>query len=200
MQSWSVLERSGKLFFLEMPHIRYYEFATRNFIKFQDFSAVVDKLRDKSISMTKVDEDSAWYDYHNSMINILIYGALSLEAYMNFYAKKYEIPFNNETERLPTLHKWRMYPTIKTGKPLPPEVLKTIKSFFNLRDEFVHPKPTRLEHGKDVPDDHKNASAVLERKDKGELMNELNSVYKAIFKLDKDEDEAQIKTPCYINS
>jgi len=195
MQTWVLLERQGQKYFLEMPHVRYYEFATRNFIKFQEQSKLVDKLLKKTIVMPKEDDKAAWYEYHNSMINVLLYSALSLEAYINYYGTRYDIPFNNDLERLSTLNKFKMYPTIKTRRTIDIEALNVIKKFFKLRDGFVHAKPERLKHGVDSPDESNSASAVIEREDKGKIMCDLNYVYQSIFKIDDDEKKMQVKTP-----
>ncbi|MEJ2445761.1 MAG: hypothetical protein P8Y42_20315, partial [Exilibacterium sp.] len=61
--------------------------------------------------LSKTEAEENWWEYHECMINTLIYGALSLEAYINYYAKRYEIPFSNDLEqKLSTYNKWKMYP------------------------------------------------------------------------------------------
>lgn len=195
MITWIVLEQGGKKYFLEMPHVRYYTFAFRNFARYQEKSQVVAVLRKDKDHLPPVQAENAWWEYHESMINVLVYGALSLEAYINYYAKRYDIPFNTEFEKkLSTLNKWKMYPTFKMNKQIDRSAIDTIKKVFKLRDEFVHPKPERIIQDA-KPYEGKSAAAELEKMDKARLLKDINAVFSAMFNIDTDEAEAHQKQP-----
>ena len=196
MTRWIVIERQGVTYFLEQPHIQYYEFAIRNFIKHQNISQLIDKLRVDKDLLPQKESDDAWFEYHETMVNVLLYGALSLEAYINFYAKMYDIPFNNDFEsNLSTLNKFKIYPTLKLNKTIDGDAIKILKNVFKLRDGFVHPKPERVVKDPKVTYKGKSSGAILEKLDKGQLLVDINSIYGALFKIDKDERVAHTKIP-----
>jgi hypothetical protein len=202
MTRWIVVELQGTKYLLEQPHIQYYEFASRNFIKHQNLFKVVEQLRKNENALPKQEADNAWFEFHETMINVLLYGALSLEAYMNYYAKMYDIPFNNDFEsNLSTLNKWKIYPTLKLKKTIDGGKLKKLKEIFVLRDGFVHPKPERVVKDPSIPYKGKSAGAILEKLDKGQLLADINSIYQDLFKIDQEEQKAHDKAPwlCTLN-
>jgi len=188
MEAFIVIEADGEKQLLEMPHIRYYEFAVRNFKRHQVLSKTINKIRKNIIDLSEEEEKDAWYEFHNTSINTLIYSAFTLEGYINYYATKYKIPFHDEIEKkLTTKMKWEMYPKFKNKKSLSKTTLGLIKEIFDLRNDFVHPKPMKYSaSGKSKKDN--SATARLEKKNKGQLINQLNSIIKALFKIDEDEN------------
>lgn len=196
MLSWVVTEHAGEKFFLEMPHLLYYEFAKRSFITHQQLKPDVQAAFAKTPEQKTVEVDSVLYANRLAMNDVLVYSALSLEAYINYYAMRYDIPFHKDFERnLSTINKWKVYPNLKTRRSLDGEALKTIKKIFKLRDDIVHPKPERIKAGITEPPKGASAQAQIEQIDKGQLIIELNSVYEAMFKIDTDEKAEYEKQP-----
>lgn len=188
MLNWVVTEHAGEKFLLEMPHLLYYEFAKRSFFTTQDLKPEVKAAFAKETSKRAVNFESVLYANRLAMNDVLIYSALSLEAYINYYAMRYDIPFHKDFERnLSTINKWKVYPNLKTRKSLDGEALKKIKKIFKLRDDIVHPKPERIKTGTTALPKGTSAQAQIEEIDKGQLIIELNSIYEAMFKIDKDE-------------
>jgi hypothetical protein len=179
-----------------MPHLLYYEFAKRSFITHQQLIPEVKKAFSKSTPQDSVTNENVLYANRLAMNDVLVYSALSLEAYINYYAMRYDISFHNDFERsLSTINKWKVYPNLKTRKSLDGAALKTIKKIFKLRDDIVHPKPERIKAGASEPANGKSAQAQIEKVDKGQLLIELNSIYEAMFKIDKDEKAEYDKKP-----
>lgn len=196
MTRWIVIELQGKQYLLEQPHVQYYEFAIRNFIKHQNLFPVINSLRKNKDALPKAESDTAWFEFHETRINVLLYGALSLEAYINYYAKRYDLPFNDDFEsRLSTLNKWKIYPHLKLKKTIDGLRLKKLREIFDLRDGFVHPKPERVAKDPSTPYKGKSPGAKLEQLDKGQLLADINSIYQDLFRIDKDEEDAHKKAP-----
>ena len=78
--SWVVTSHGGEQFFLEMPHLLYYEFAKRSFFKHQGFLAEVERIFKKTSMLKAPDQESVLYENRLAMNDVLVYGALSLEA------------------------------------------------------------------------------------------------------------------------
>jgi hypothetical protein len=198
MLNWVVTEHAGEKFLLEMPHLLYYEFAKRSFFTSQDLKPDVKAAFAKKSNQRTVDFENVIYANRLAMNDILIYSALSLEAYINYYAMRYDIPFHKDFEKsLSTVNKWKVYPNLKTRKSLDGSALKLIKKIFKLRDDIVHPKPERIRTGTTEPPKGTSAQAQLEEIDKGQLIIELNSIYEAMFKIDKDEKAEYEKKPWF---
>ena len=196
MLHWTVTERAGEKSFLEMPHILYYEFSVRAFTKFQEIKpALQEALKDESTDGNR-NLENLLYENRMAMNDVLVYGALSLEAYINYYAMKYDIPFHRDLERsLSTVNKWKMYTNNKTRKTLDQDSIKTIKRVFSLRDEIVHPKPERVQADKTAPSKGKSAQAQIEILDKGQLIIDINNVFKSVLKIDNDEKKEYDEQP-----
>ena len=117
-------------------------------------------------------------------------GAFSLEAYINYYAAHYDIPFHNDYEKsLSTVNKWKIYPSLKINKTLEKPALDIIQKVFKLRNEIVHPKPERIKHGSVQPGNKsiKNIQGIIEVMDKGQFFIDVTSVFSSIFKIDPEE-------------
>jgi len=187
MLRFDYIEHSGQLYLIELPHVQYYSFATRNFIKHQELSPTIEKLRNKTIKIQN--ENDIWFQHHETMINTLLYSALSLEAFINYYAIRYEIENTKDYERsLSTTTKWKLYPKLKTGKTIDTDAIGIIKKIFKLRNGFAHPVPQKVKARQKKPTYKDNShGATLERLDKGQLISDVNSVYQAIFNIDEDE-------------
>jgi len=193
---WIVTQHAGEKFFLEMPHRLYYEFSVRAFGKVQEFRPIIESaLKDKSVEGKKKLEHIL-YENRLAMNDVLVYGGLSLEAYINYYAMRYDLPFHRDLERsLSTLNKWKIYTNSKTRKTLDQDAIKVIQRIFSLRDEIVHPKPERVKAGTDSPPKGKSAQAQVESIDKGQLIIDINSVFKAVLKIDSDEKKEYEQQP-----
>lgn len=167
-----------------------------NFIKHQNLSVAIDKLRNSKNPGHDKQETDTWFEHHETMINVLLYGALSLEAFINYYAVRYEITNVKDYERnLTTSSKWKLYPFLKTGSYINSDAVGIIKRIFTLRNKFVHPTPEKaLAHQKN-PTPSKSHGAQLEQLDKGQLLADINFVYKALFAIDADEASEHEKTP-----
>lgn len=136
------------------------------------------------------------YEDRLAMNDILIYSSLSLEAYINYYAERYNIRIRKNPKReLSTVEKWKLYPKLKTGKVLNQNELKAIKNIFKLRNNIVHPKPDRIELETTQPYKGFGAQARVEKLDKEQLLINLNLVYEAIFKIDTHERDDHLKNP-----
>ncbi|EJG0374740.1 hypothetical protein DBT86_RS23730, partial [Vibrio parahaemolyticus] len=81
------------------------------------------------------------------------------------------------------------------NKSLDGTAIKQIKAIFKLRDEIVHPKPNRIIIGDNKPYNGKSVQSKIELLDKGQYVVDLNSVYKAMFKIDSDERESYEQNP-----
>jgi hypothetical protein len=195
MLSGVVVEHAGETAVLETPHDLYYKFSAMAFEKLQAYAPKIKPLFNKGKELTD-NELNILYENRLSMNNLVVYGALSLEAYINFYAIRYNIPFHNDFEKnLSTLNKWKIYPHLKTNKSLDGSAIKTIKEIFKLRDEIVHPKPNRIMVGDNKPYNGKSVQSKIELLDKGQYIVDLNSVYKAMFKIDSDEKKNYEEAP-----
>lgn len=196
MLHWVVTKHAGEQFYLEMPHRLYYEFSVRSFTKVQEFRPILAaSLNDKSQNGTEK-QHQLLYENRLAMNDVLIYAALSLEAYINYYAMRYDVPFHRDLEKsLSTINKWKMYTNTKTRKTIDQRAIEIIKKIFRLRDDIVHPKPQRIKARSEAPNNNKNAQGQIESLDKGQLIIDLNSVYKAVFKIDKDENADYINIP-----
>lgn len=196
MLSYICVRHGKDNFLLEMPHRLYYEFAVRAFFKQQDMWQVEKKVKSKgAVNLTNQDENIL-YERRLAMNDVLVYSALSLEAYINYYAMKYVIPYHNDLERsLSTINKFKIYTQIKTNRCLTGDTLKIIKKIFKDRDEIVHPKPERIKQGfKEVPKP-KGMQGKIELMDLGSLLLDMNSVYNAIFDIDTEEKESYDRAP-----
>ena len=72
----------------------------------------------------------------------IVFTATSLEAAINYFAKKHAIRFANDYEKnMNTLAKWQIYPEQVYGKHLADHFHGHVKRIFHLRDRIVHPKP-----------------------------------------------------------
>ncbi|KOO01792.1 hypothetical protein [Vibrio nereis] len=190
-----IVEHAGEKAVLETPHELYYRFSAMAFERLQVNEPKIKSLLNKGKELT-VHEVNILYENRLSMNNLVVYGALSLEAYINFYAIRYDIPFHNDFEKnLSTLNKWKIYPHLKTNKSLDGSAIKLIKEIFRLRDEIVHPKPNRIIIGDNKPYNGKSIQSKIELLDKGQYIVDLNSVYKAIFKIDLDEKKSYENAP-----
>lgn len=188
MLHWVCVEHAGQKAVLELPHRLYYEFSVRAFIKVQDLRPILEAaLKDES-PRGKQKQVQLLYENRLAMNDVLVYGALSLEAYINYYAMRYDLPFHRDLERsLSTINKWKIYSNSKTRKTLDSETIKIIKRVFQLRDDIVHPKPERVLINNGSPAKGRSAQAKVESIDKGKLIIDINSVFKAVFKIDNDE-------------
>jgi len=195
MLSGVVVERAGEKAVLETPHELYYKFTVMAFEKLQAFAPKIKLLFQQSRELTP-DEEAFLYENRSNMNNLVVYGALSLEAYINFYATRYNIPFHNDLEqKFSTVNKWKIYPHLKIKKSIDGDAINKIKEIFKLRDEIVHPKANRIILGTDKPSNSKSVQAKIELLDKGQYLVNLNSVYKAMFKIDSDEKEHYKRIP-----
>lgn len=195
MLSGVIVEHAGEKAVLETPHHLYYKFTTMAFEKLQAYAPKIKPLFKKGGKLTP-NELNVLYENRANMNNLVVYGALSLEAYINFYAIRYNIPFHNDFEKnLSTLNKWKIYPHLKTNKSLDGGAIKKIKNVFKLRDEIVHPKPNRIIIGDDKPYNGKSVQSKIELLDKGQYVVDLNSIYKAMFKIDSGEKENYEQDP-----
>lgn len=196
MLHWVVTEHAGQKSLLEMPHRLYYEFSVRAFKKVQQLKPALESARNDQSVEGKAEQKHLLYENRLAMNDVLVYGALSLEAYINYYAMRYDIPFHRDLERsLSTINKWKIYTNIKTRKTLDQEAIQIIKKVFSLRDEIVHPKPERVQSGVDSPPKGKSAQAQVETIDKGQLIIDINSVFEAVLKIDSDEKVEYEKQP-----
>lgn len=195
MLHWVVIEQNNKRYFLEMPHRLYYEFSVRSFIKSQELMPEINKIQSGNKSVPRASMEAVLYEQRQAMNNIPIYAALSLEAYINYYAARYEIPFQKDIDRLSTAKKWNILSNWKTRKPIEKGAIDKIKEIFDLRNQFVHAKPERVEHGTTEPPKGKSVQAQIEVLDKSKLIFDLNSIYEAIFKIDTDESNDYKKGP-----
>ena len=195
MLSGVIVEHAGERAVLETPHELYYKFTAMAFEKLQAYDPKIKPLFNKGKELT-ADELNLLYENRLNMNNLVVYGALSLEAYINFYAIRHNIPFHNDFEKnLSTVNKWKIYPHLKTNKSLDGAAIKQIKAIFKLRDEIVHPKPNRIIIGDNKPYNGKSVQSKIELLDKGQYVVDLNSVYKAMFKIDSDERESYGQNP-----
>jgi hypothetical protein len=179
--------KGSEKFWMEMPHVLYYEFLTRSFFKQQSlYDEEIRVKRESTGNLTREDE-SVLYDRRLAMNDVLIYAALSLEAYINYYSKKYEIPFHKDLEKTSSINKYKIFIQIKTGKSISHESIKLIKSIFWHRNEIVHPKPHKIKVGSKPGSEAVPIQQKIETMNLGKLIQELNIVYKEIFELDNDE-------------
>ncbi|WP_444924524.1 hypothetical protein ACJJH9_05115 [Microbulbifer sp. DLAB2-AF] len=121
------------------------------------------------------------------MNSVAIFAALSLEAYINYYAVRYEIPFHKDTDRLSTSQKWNIYTNWKVKKSVKEQTIANIRKIFKLRNTLVHAKPELGEMGGDLPPEGKSGQAQIELTGLGELIIDLNSIYEDTFSIDPDE-------------
>ncbi len=190
MLHWVIIEQNGSKCFLEMPHRLYYEFAVRSFSTFQELTQ---KLKD--IGNSTPQERAMLYERRQAMNNVPIYSALSLEAFINYYAIRYEIPFHKDTDRLSTVKKWNIYTNWKNKRDFGSDALSKIKEIFKIRNALVHAKPEVGEMGTNEPPEGKSAQAKIELAGKGELIIDLNSIYQAMFDIDIDEAKQYEQEP-----
>jgi len=190
MLHWVIVERDGKKYYLEMPHRLYYELAVRSFIKFQELSEQL-----KSVNPGTEQEESTLYDRRQAMNSVILYSALSLEGFINYYAVRYEIPFHKDTDRLSTSKKWNIYTQWKVGLSITDGSIGKIRSIFKLRNSLVHAKPELGKMGGDSPPAGTSGQAQLEKTELGELVIDLNSIYNDTFSIDPDELEQYKKEP-----
>jgi len=200
MLHFVLTEQAGKKSWLEMPHRLYYEFAIGSLIRVQDLAQTVHRVQTSGVPVDAAGS-AALYEHRLAMNDILIYSALTLEAYINFYATRYSIPFYNDFERsLSTINKWKIYPHLKTRKTMPSAALIALRAIFDLRDEIVHPKPDRVwpnseSVGQRKEGEEKGAQAQIERLDKVQLILDVNMIFDSIFGIDADEYADHEKSP-----
>lgn len=195
MLHWVVVEQNNKKYLLEMPHRLYYEFSVRSCIKSQELMADIKRVQAENKGNHSGELEALLYEQRLSMINVPIYAALSLEAYINYYASRYGMPFQKDIDRLSTVKKWNIYSNWKTKKTIEKDALDKIKEIFDLRDQIVHSKPELVEHGTEEPPKGKSVQAKIEVIDKSKLIYDLNCIYEAIFKIDSDENSDHKKEP-----
>ncbi|KOO10558.1 hypothetical protein AKJ18_33630, partial [Vibrio xuii] len=80
-----IVEHAGEKAVLETPHELYYRFSAMAFERLQVNEPKIKSLLNKGKELT-VHEVNILYENRLSMNNLVVYGALSLEAYINFYA------------------------------------------------------------------------------------------------------------------
>ncbi len=191
MLIWKVIKHGNTEFFIELPHLLYYDFAQRELVAYQNHLDAIEQSRRK-----KDHDRNLWYDYRLRMNNVLVYSAFTLEAFINYYGSVYDIIFREDLDRsLSTANKWKIYPKLKTNKTIDGSALKTIKRIFSLRDDIVHAKPERIVRSSEVEPKGKSAQAKLEKEDLGQILIDLNEVFLELFKIDEDEAKAHDKNP-----
>jgi len=104
------------------------------------FRATHGNIPFKKDSVTKeywrLDQEKAFYCSCSR-----IYPALFLEAYINFLATWYDIPFRTDFERsLSIVKKYKLYMHLLTSKTFDPKFEFFLKKVVELRDYEVHPK------------------------------------------------------------
>ncbi len=83
MLSGVIVEHAGERAVLETPHELYYKFTAMAFEKLQAYAPKIKPLFNKGKELT-ADELNLLYENRLNMNNLVVYGALSLEAYINF--------------------------------------------------------------------------------------------------------------------
>ena len=105
----------------------------------------------------------------------VLYCALYLESYINFYGVTNNIPNIRDYESsLSIKNKWRIYPRIVTGKQISGAAIKILGVIFSKRDDIVHFKPQT----------NKAKHQILLVKDGIELINGAHFVRKELAEID----------------
>lgn len=108
--------------------------------------------------------------------NCIVYSALFLESFINFYGVMHQIPNIKHFETSLTIrNKWRIYPNIAVGKQISGAAIKTLGDIFTKRDDIVHYKPSTTAKEED------DFSLI----DGINLFNKVNFVRKELGKIDK---------------
>ncbi len=190
------VEIENKSHWIEMPHRLYYEFVHKSLLTLQSLKPEVSKIHaSKDFCKTNLDK---LYENQMAMNGVVVYSALALEAYINYYATRYAIAFHKDYEKsLSTLNKWKIYPHLKTKKILSEDVLEKIKKIFKLRNDIVHPKSSKAVVG-GAQSGSLNIQKKIKSMDMKSFVVDLNSIFNAVSKIDGDEKAMNKQNPWLI--
>ncbi|TWT72099.1 hypothetical protein [Crateriforma conspicua] len=122
---------------IEFIHTDHFRTARMNFANWVLFEGAAARSSDSKENAV------ASHQAQSFRLGAIVFAATSLEAAINYYAKKHTIRFSRDYEKtMSTLAKWQIYPEQVSGQHLADHILGHVKRIFQLRDRIVHPKPS----------------------------------------------------------
>lgn len=178
---------SEEVFVLEMPHILYYGFTIDAFFSIQRVHNSYLDVRRKSDPLNKAEEQII-KDFNFWCNSFVLYGALTLEAFINYYGTRYLKLTNNERKQNRSVKdKWRYFIKKKLGVQLDDKIEKKLKFIFDLRNAIAHTKSNVITLDSNDENWKESIGAKLEILDKGMFLYEINQIFKYVFSIDEEE-------------
>ncbi|MBH0026156.1 hypothetical protein I6F53_04075 [Pseudoalteromonas sp. SWN29] len=175
----------GETYILEKQYELYYNFTVDCFFSIQAAYPKYKEAREKSGQLSKEDRlhIHSFIFYSNSFV---LYAALTLEAYINYYGARY-LKLSNRLKNLRVRDKWKDYIKLKLDIDLDKETNEKISKIINLRNTLAHSNAEKVLLNTSDNGWEKNIQARLEVLDKGQFLFDLNSIFKRVFEFDESE-------------
>lgn len=117
-----------------------------------------------------------------------MYGALSLEAFINYYGTRYLKLSKKEIKQNRSVKdKWRYFIKKKLGVQLDDKIEKKLKFIFDMRNAIAHTKANVITLDSNDEYWKESIAAKLEILDKGSFLYDINQVFKYVFSIDEEE-------------
>ena len=187
MLNFVCVEREGRKFALEMPHIMYCKMAKSYLVKWSEMKKLVNDVYEKKYDHDVSERERIISENRFAMNGLILYSVLSLEAYINYYREKYRVSYGNESFELSTLKKWMIYVERKLGKRLNKKIYNEIRTLFKIRNKLVYPESDLIVIGEGIGKGGYGVQAQVEKINKWEFILGINRIYEEIIKVDKDE-------------
>jgi elongation factor P--beta-lysine ligase len=178
-----VIEKDGNQHFLEAAHCDYYSHMFTSLQLALEVAQQIESNTGKSSTLLFQNLDM----YRKS---IIIYGALSIEAFVNYYSARHKLSYREELRNVKVDTKLKLFVQHKTNKLLSGESVGIIRKLFKLRNDIVHTKAIAIAKN-GLSKTEQSIHARLERFDFVTLIIEINNVFAEISQLDNDEEDLQ---------
>lgn len=174
-----MIEKGGVKKYLEKAHMDYYAHVLSSIEHALKYAVKIEKNGDEDYkNYQKLDMFKK---------SIVLYSAMSLEAFINYYATRYEIGYGDKLRNVKPALKLELFIELKTSKKISNATLGTVGEIFQLRNSIAHTKArTVTKKGKEYD---KSIHAILERYDFVNLIKRFNAVFTEISEIDDDEHD-----------
>lgn len=174
------IEPTGKV--MEMPHYQFYPIMIESWNQYATASKASSKLHKENEGRPFVytsEMKMLGLQQRTGKFGLIIYGALTLEGFINFYGEFHDIKGIRDFESsLSTINKWRIYPKLVLNKEMKKESIDFLRSIFSLRNQLVHKKVKKTEP---YATDGKKYFTM---QNGGRLLNKVNFILRDIEQLD----------------
>jgi len=167
---------------MEMPHYQFYPLLIESWNKYATASKENSRLHKENNGkqIFTPEMKKVGLEQRSGKYGLIIYGALTLEGFINFYGEFHDIKGIRDFESsLGTVNKWRIYPQLVLNKHMKKESIDFLKSIFSLRNQLVHKKVKKEEP---YATDGKK---YFTQQNGGKLLNKVNFILRNIEEIDE---------------